>query len=80
VDNQEYPAIAQDYEKAFTVLASLPADIFLGAHGEFFDLKGKYGAMKAGAKTNPFIDTAGYTDYVANRERAFRAEWQLQKK
>lgn len=80
VDNQEYPAIAQDYEKAFAVLGSLAADVFLGAHGEFFDLKGKYEAMRKGATANPFIDPAGYKAYVADRARAFRAEWQLQKK
>ena len=33
VDNPDYPAIAQDYEKTFVVLRSLPADVFLGAHG-----------------------------------------------
>jgi metallo-beta-lactamase class B len=79
VDNQEYPGIAQDYEKAFSVLKSLPADVFLGAHGEFFDLQGKYKALQAGATANPFIDPAGYKDYVENRERAFRTEWQAQK-
>jgi metallo-beta-lactamase class B len=80
VDNQEYPSIAQDYEKTFAVLKALPADIFLSAHGEHFGLKQKYDAMKAGAKTNPFVDPEGYTAYVADRERAFRAEWEAQKR
>lgn len=80
VDNQEYPAIAQDYEKAFAVLESLPADVFLGAHGEFFDLKGKHETLRKGAATNPFIDPAGYKAYVADRARVFRAEWQAQRK
>jgi metallo-beta-lactamase class B len=80
VDNPDYPAIAQDYEKTFAVLRSLPADVFLGAHGEYFDLKAKYEALKAGAATNPFVDPAGYQAYVADRERVFRAEWALQRK
>jgi metallo-beta-lactamase class B len=80
VDNQEYPSIAQDYEKTFAVLKGLRADIFLGAHGEYFGLKEKYEVMKAGSTANPFVDPAGYAAYVADREGAFRAEWELQKK
>ena len=80
VDNQEYPSIAQDYEKTFAVLKGLPADIFLSAHGEHFGLKEKYDALKAGAAANPFIDPAGYKAYVAGREDAFRAELALQRK
>jgi len=79
VGNTEYPAIATDYEKTFAVLESLPADLFLGAHGAFFDLKTKYAAMKKGS-ANPFIDPAGYTAYVAERESAFREEWERQKR
>src|SRR5262249_12285357 len=33
--NAAYPKIADDYERGFRVLASLPCDIFLGAHGAY---------------------------------------------
>ena len=42
VGNKNYPTIAQDYEKTFKVLNSLPVDLFLGAHGAYFGLKAKY--------------------------------------
>ena len=71
VGNARYPQIAQDYEKTFRVLKSLPCDVFLGAHGSYFDMKDKLARMKKGA-TNPFIDPAGYKAYVAETERAFQ--------
>lgn len=38
VGNAQYPQIATDYEKTFRVLSSLPCDIFLGAHGVYYDM------------------------------------------
>lgn len=73
VSNAQYPQMAQDYEKTFRVLKSLPCDIFLGAHGSYFGMKEKLASMKAGG-TNPFIDPEGYKAYVVERESAFRAE------
>jgi len=73
VGNKNYPRIAEDYEKTFTVLLSLPVDLFLGAHGSYFGLKEKYERMKAGSP-NPFIDPAGYKAYVTERRDAFRRE------
>lgn len=58
VGNRNYPGIAEDYVKTFAVLKSLPCDLFLGAHGGYFDMKAKYARIKAGA-ANPFIDPAG---------------------
>ncbi|MDQ6665136.1 MAG: subclass B3 metallo-beta-lactamase [Acidobacteriota bacterium] len=78
VGNSKYPGIAEDYAKTFTVLKSLPCDIFLGAHGGYFGLKAKYEKMKEGG-ANPFIDPAGYQAYVAEREATFRKEWERQK-
>jgi len=55
------------------VLKSLPCDIFLGAHGGYYDMKAKYARMKTeGVKA--FVDPQGYRAFVADRERAFRAE------
>jgi metallo-beta-lactamase class B len=73
VKNAAYPQIAQDYDLTFRTLKSLPCDVFLGAHGGYYDMLAKYARMKAGA-ANPFIDRAGYAAYVEERERAFRTE------
>lgn len=73
VHNARYPQIARDYERTFRVLQSLPCDVFLGAHGNYYNMEAKYAQMKAGGP-NPFIDPDGYESYVAERERAFRAE------
>jgi metallo-beta-lactamase class B len=73
VDNAAYPQIASDYERGFRVLRSLHCDVFLGAHGAYYGMEGKYARMKEGA-ANPFIDPDGYKDYIKEREEAFRAE------
>jgi len=72
VNNAAYPQIASDYEKTFTVLRSLHCDVFLGAHGGYYDMESKYARMSGGA--NPFIDPKGYENYVSEREQAFRTE------
>lgn len=78
VDNKTYPSIATDYEQTFRVLKSLPVDLFLGAHGGYYGMVDKHAKLAAGG-ANPFIDPEGYQRYVADREKAFRAEWEKQK-
>lgn len=73
VDNQKYPTIAQDFERTFRVLKSLSCDLFLGAHGSYFDMEAKYTRMKAGA-TDAFVDPQGCAAFIAEREQAFRSE------
>jgi metallo-beta-lactamase class B len=78
VGNTVYPRMTEDFEQTFRVLKSLPVDYFLGAHGSYFDLETKYPQSKAGNST-VFIDPAGYKNYVAEREQAFRRELRKQK-
>jgi metallo-beta-lactamase class B len=73
VNNAKYPEIAADYEKTFRVLASLPCDIFLGAHGVYYGMDEKLAKRKAGA-ANPFIDPSGYRAFVREREQVFQSE------
>jgi len=73
VNNALYPQIASDYERMFRALKSLPCDVFLGAHGNYYDMEAKYAKLKPG-QTNPFIDPEGYKSYVTEREQTFRAE------
>src|SRR5216684_1801405 len=78
VNNALYPQIAPDYERMFRVLKSLPCDIFLGAHGNYYGMEAKFARMKEG-EPNPFIDPEGYKSYVVEREQTFRAELAKQK-
>ena len=78
VHNAAYPQIAEDYERMWRVLKSLPCDIFLGAHGGYFGLEGKYALMKKGG-SNPFVDPEGYKKFIAEKEREFRDELARQK-
>jgi len=73
VGNTVYPKIAADYKHEFAVLNALPCDVFLGAHGGYFDMKEKYAKFKSGDR-NAFIDPSGYKAYIADRQQAFEAE------
>jgi metallo-beta-lactamase class B len=73
VRNKNYPEIAEDYERMWSVSKLLPCDICLGAHGGYFGLEEKYALMKDGG-ANPFIDPDGYKKFVEQKEQEFRAE------
>lgn len=80
VDNPNYPGIVTDYERTFQLLKSLPCDIFLGPHGNFFDLTGKLKLLEQGTKQNPFIDPEGYKRYIDDTEKTFQKELERQRK
>jgi len=75
-----YPGIADDYRKTFSVLKSLPCDVFLGAHGQYFDMLDKLERANAGAGQNVWIDPEGYRKAVAEKEREFEAELRRQER
>ncbi len=77
VHNAQYPQIAADYARGFAVLKALPCDIFLGAHGGYFDMRPKYERWLRGDRS-AFIDPDGYRAYIAGRDRAFEAELKRQ--
>jgi metallo-beta-lactamase class B len=68
-----YPQMSADFARTFRVLHSLPCDIFLGAHGQYYGMLDKYARMKAGS-ANPFIDPQGYKSYIHAREQVYRTE------
>jgi len=78
VNNSAYPQIASDYQKMFDVLKSLPCDIFLGAHGDYFDMRTKYPRMKESGMA-AFVDPEGYKAFVTEREQAYKRELAKQK-
>jgi metallo-beta-lactamase class B len=66
-----YPNIAQDFQHTFSELLALPCDVFLGAHGVYFDMLTK---LKRYARDGPrvFIDPAGYKKFVGDAQENFR--------
>ncbi len=69
IGDPRYPNQAADYEKSFATLDGLKCDVFLGAHGQFFDMKEK--TARLGAKPNPFIDPRGCRAFFAKARAAF---------
>jgi len=73
-----YPNIVGDFEHTFATYEALPADIFLGAHGVYFDMLKK---LDHGARTNPtlWIDRDGYKTAIAKAHAGFEEELAKQK-
>jgi metallo-beta-lactamase class B len=65
-----YPGIVQDFRHTFAVLRALPCDVFLGAHGGYFDMLAK---LKHYPQDGPrvFIDPNGYKEFVAGAQETF---------
>jgi metallo-beta-lactamase class B len=66
-----YPEIASDFDHAFATFKALPCDIFLGAHGVYFDLLPKLDRLP-NQGSSVWIDPAGYRDAVADEEADYR--------
>jgi metallo-beta-lactamase class B len=68
-----YPGIVQDFQHTFLELRALPCDVFLGAHGGYFDMLTK---LKRYKQDGPrvFIDPVAYKEFVADGEETFRKE------
>ena len=66
-----YPGIAQDFQHTFSELRALPCEVFLGAHGAYFDMLTK---LKRYPQAGPrvFIDPAGYKEFVADAQETFK--------
>jgi metallo-beta-lactamase class B len=74
IGNPAFPEVVAAYEASFAVWRSLPCDVFLGAHGEFFDLQKKWKRMKKGEGRQVFVDPEGYRQAIAAAEKKFRAQ------
>ena len=66
-----YPGIAQDFQHTFSELRALPCDVFLGAHGGYFNMLAK---LKRYPQDGPrvFIDPAGYQQFVGGAAETFQ--------
>ncbi len=68
-----YPGIEQDFDHAFATYEMLPCDIFLGAHGLYFNMLDKLARVsKEGSAV--WIDPGGYHRVLADKEAAFHKE------
>jgi len=71
IGHPDFPDMPQQFAYSFARLKILPADVFLGAHGYWFNLKEKREQLLAGADTNPFIDPDGYQRAIRYWEGAY---------
>jgi len=73
-----YPGIAEDFRHTFSALRALPCDVFLGAHGGYFDMLPK---LKRYPQDGPrvFIDPNGYKKFVADAQQTFEKAFSKQK-
>jgi metallo-beta-lactamase class B len=73
VDNPDYPEIAADYARTYETLNALPCDVFLGAHGRWFDLEARRAALAAGDH-DAFVQPEACKAFLAESQRAFELE------
>jgi len=70
---EQYPGIVADYRHTFGIARSLPGDVFLAPHPEFFDAPAKQARLgKPGP--NPFIDRAGYIALIDAQQADFEKQ------
>jgi metallo-beta-lactamase class B len=79
VNNKNYPKIAEDFQKTYNLLRTLPADVFVGSHGDHYNMIEKYNAIGKGGP-NPYIDPQGYKNAINNYEQVFKYKLEQQKK
>src|SRR5437867_10853870 len=72
VNNTDIPHIADEFERAFTVMRALPCDIPLASHPAMFNMIEKHAKLGQGG-TNPYVDPAGYKAELDLTEAMFRA-------
>ena len=71
VGDPAYPGIADDYRTMFRVLESLPCDVPLGPHGNYFALEAKYARLQADSTINPYLDPERYRRAVPMAKKRF---------
>jgi metallo-beta-lactamase class B len=82
INDPKYPNMAADFTRQFQTLKSLPCEIFLGAHGGYYDMLEKSAKLTSSTTNpfpNPFLDPEGYKAYIADRQQAFEIEFARQR-
>lgn len=75
----QYPGIVADYQRTFTRLAAMKADVFLAPHPEQFGFAAKL-AARAPGKPSPFVDPTELGRRVAASRAEFETELARQQK
>lgn len=70
---ESYPGQVNDFRHTFDRLQAMHADVFLAAHGEFFDLAGRRQRQQAG-NTNAFVDQQALAVYNRRMQDLFQQE------
>lgn len=70
---ESYPGMIAAYRSTFAYFRNAQADVFLGAHANFFDLQGKRARQVAG-DANAFVNPGELQKYNAQSEADFDAE------
>jgi metallo-beta-lactamase class B len=75
INNKDYPTIEEDMRATYKIARSLPAEVFLSSHAQFYGLAAKYEKLEARREgdPNPFVDPAGYKAHVDEFEKTFEA-------
>lgn len=74
-----WPKLADVYARSFEILKGLHCDVFLGPHASFFDMESKSKRINSGPNSNPFIDPAGYQNYIARFEKLYNEQLQRER-
>ncbi len=74
------PGIAEDYARSFKVWRGLPCDVFLAPHAAFFQMQRKYETPRNSSDGSPYIDPAGYKQYLDIAEKHFKDQLALEAK
>jgi metallo-beta-lactamase class B len=73
VEPEAYPGIRADFERSFSTLRSLPANIFLASHPNWFEMyRKRRERADSDDPVKPFIDREGYLKFVDRAEASFR--------
>lgn len=73
-DPPQYPGIVDDYRATFARARTLPVDVPLAPHPEFFGLLEKRDAARGSPAVNPFVDPQGFTALIDRFEADFERE------
>jgi len=72
VGNPTYPTIADDFARTFQILKSLPCDVPLGPHGNYYGMEAKYARWQADSTRNPFVDPQALPRMASTLEKRFQ--------
>jgi metallo-beta-lactamase class B len=73
-----YPGIAADFRKTYALMRALPCDVYLGAHGSYYNMLDKLARLpKEGSRV--WIDREGYKAKIDQYEAGFNDLLQKQR-